>query len=466
MALSTVVTRGFGNGTFGGNIALVVARGYIVAGAGDVKVDVVSGALNTGATDTTDFTKPGFGTPKAALITLTYDASDDADSATEYKVCIGLTDFTNSRFISVQAENSSAVEDANNRKGVNDAYFLLDAAGGDDGHGDASAITNGVRLTNQAAFSRAAFVEVTMFGGADLAVDCGTQSLTNTSVGNTNKQTTGIDQDIVFFIAIRATQEDDTRVGIKASFGVASTGREASQSIVNRCQSFTVDDSDTVGDPFSAIRNNRCVAIIQANGNSDRALELTAADATTFTTTIRDVDFAAGSEVYYLALALDPEGSRRKSEIGSIDSPTASGDWSKTGLGFKPKYVGLAINRLTAENTIASDSTAGSVGFSHNAGSGDQTCHSFYDADAAATIKANNCFRGRAIYLFDDGGSTIAYDLSHSSFDSDGWTYSQVGTPSATESKWFYWAIEEAVVAASDQNTRTRQLYRLLGGQI
>ncbi len=305
-----------------------------------------------------------------------------------------------------------------------------------------------------------------MFGGADLAVDCGTQSLTNTSVGNTNQQTTGIDQDIVFFIGIRATQEDDTRVGIKASLGVASTGREASQSIVNRCQSFTVDDADPVGDPFSAMRNNRCVAVIQASGSANWAIELTSADATTFTTTVRDTNVNSGNEVYYLALALDPRGSRRKSEIGSIDSPTASGNWSKTGLGFKPRYVGLGINRLTAENTVASDATAGSVGFSHNAGSGEETCHSFYDEDAATTTNTNNCFRSRAIYLFEDDGSTIAYDLSHSSFDSDGWTYSQVGTPSSTARKWFYWAIEKALTAAGGQNARTRQLYRLLGGQI
>lgn len=421
--------------------------------AGDVTVAVVSGALNTGAAATTDFTKSGFGTPKAAIITLTYDASDDANSATECRICIGITDFTNSRFITAQAEDASAVEDANMRKGVNDTYFMLDAAGADDGHGDASAITDGVRLTNQAAFSRAVFVEITLFGGADLAVDCGTHTITNSLVGETNQQTTSIDQDIVFFIGLRTANEDDTRVGFKATFGVASTGREASQSIVNRCQSFTVDDADAAGDPFSAIYNNRCLRIIQASGVADWALELTAADATTFTTTVRDVNVQGNNEVYYLALALDPSGSRRKSKIGSVDSPTAAGDWSITGLGFRPAYIGLGINRLTAENTVASDATAGSVGISHNTGSGGETCHSFYDEDAAATINTNNCFRSRAIYLFEDDGTTIAYDLSHKSFDSDGVTYSQVGTPSSTATKWFYLAIQKALAAADAVRT-------------
>lgn len=33
MAIRTVVTRGFGNGTFTGTIALVVTRGYAIAAA-------------------------------------------------------------------------------------------------------------------------------------------------------------------------------------------------------------------------------------------------------------------------------------------------------------------------------------------------------------------------------------------------------------------------------------------------
>lgn len=434
--------------------------------AGDVQIAVVSGALNTGATDTTDFTKSGFGIPKAAEITLTFADGDDGNSDTEYKICIGLTDFTNSRFITAQAEDGVAAENANNRKGVNDGYFLITTAGEDGGHGDVSAITDGIRFTNQAAFSRAVFVEITLYGGADLGAKCGTHSLTNRTVGNTNQQTTGIDQDIVFFLGIRSVQEDETRVGVKASSGVASTGREASQSIVNYCQGFTVGVADLVGAPFSVIRNNRCVAIIQSSGSANWAIELTAADANSFTTTVRDVNINANNEVYFLALALDAQGTRLKSEVGGIDSPTASGNWSKTGLGFKPGYVKLSINRLTAENTVAGDETAGSVGFSHNAGSGEETCHSFYDEDAAATINTNNCFRSRAIYLFEDDGATIAYDLSHLSFQNGGWTYSQVGTPSPTARKWSYVVFEQASVDATGVSIDHITVYAAIDGSL
>lgn len=42
MAIRTVVTRGFGNGTFNGTIALVVLRGYIAAAAVIVTIPIKS----------------------------------------------------------------------------------------------------------------------------------------------------------------------------------------------------------------------------------------------------------------------------------------------------------------------------------------------------------------------------------------------------------------------------------------
>ncbi len=38
MAIRTIVTRGYGNGTFNGTIALVVTRGYTIGAAVDVFV--------------------------------------------------------------------------------------------------------------------------------------------------------------------------------------------------------------------------------------------------------------------------------------------------------------------------------------------------------------------------------------------------------------------------------------------
>ncbi len=417
--------------------------------AGDVKVAVVTGQIATGATGTADFTKADFGTPKAAIIIITRDSSDGSTSAVQYAVSIGFTDFTDERFIAGQSEDGAAKENADCRKGVDHSYYILNSGGDASGSGNASVITDGVQLTNDDA-SGGVFATVVLFGGADLDVKVGSHVLSNNSVNDTNATTTGIDQDIVFFIGVDRSGEDSTGTGVRNSFGVASTGREASQSIANQCQGFTVDHGNVVGAPIAVRRNARCLSITDEGGGLDWGIRLSAADVTSFTTTIEDKSPGSGMEVYYLALALSVSDGRLKSEIGSVDGPVVSGDWSPAPLAFTPQYVGLGISTLGAINSISQTASAGAIGISHNTGSGEEGCHSWYDEDATDTINTNNCFRSRAIYLFDDDGSTIAYDLSHSSFNSDGWTYSQVGTPSATASKWFYWAIEEAPAAGAD----------------
>lgn len=50
--ISTVVTRGFGNGTYSGTIALVVTRGYGIGEAGSPKFPVSSLLKRIGNTST------------------------------------------------------------------------------------------------------------------------------------------------------------------------------------------------------------------------------------------------------------------------------------------------------------------------------------------------------------------------------------------------------------------------------
>jgi len=410
--------------------------------AGQVKVAVVSGAISSAGAGTADFTKPGFGTPKACIILLSFDPADDTAVSAQGKASVGFSDFTNHRCISHQDEDGSAKVDSDARKSPTKAYVILDVAGAVDIDGTASTIADGVRLTNTTNVSvSAVFATVIMFGGADLQVSLDSITLGN-GIDLTTVVTTGIPQDLVFFIGTDISGEDSSSTGVNNSFGVADISNDQA-TIVNRCAGWTSDHNNNVGAPAVVLQNDRCLKVLTEAGGDDWGVELTAATTTSYTVTTRDVSPGAGMEVYALALNLDNRGSK----VGSVDSPISGATWTPAvALGFTPQYVGLGLTHAEIEGTIETDADAGGLGISSNTGSGEETCHSWYNEDAAPTINTNNLFRSRVIDFRDHNVATVIQDHSHSSFDSGGWTYAINTENEAAAKKWFYWAIEEATV--------------------
>jgi len=407
--------------------------------AGQVKVAVVGGPISSSGTGTADFTKTGFGTPKACIVILSFDTTDDINVSAEGKASIGFSDFTNHRSITHQDENGSAKVDCDSRKSATKAYVILTVAGAVDIDGTASTITDGVRLTNTTNGSTSAvFATVIMFGGTDLQV-----SLDSVTLGNgtdlTTVVTTSIPQDLIFFIGADIAREDSSSTGIGSSFGVADISNDQA-TIVNRCMGWASDHNANNGSPGSVIRNDRCLKVLTETAGDDWGVELTAVTVTSYTVTTRDVSPGASMEVYALALNLD----NRESKIGSVDSPTTGATWTPSvALGFTPQYVGLGLTHAQVEGTIESDEDAGGLGISSDTGTGEETFHGWYNEEAAPTINTNNNFRSRVIDLRNDDVITIVHDHSHSSFNSGGWTYTINTENEVVARKWFYWAIEE-----------------------
>lgn len=415
--------------------------------AGDVTVAVVSAALSTTDGGTTDFTKADFGTPKACMVLVSFDAVDDANVADEEKASTGFSDFTNHRSISHQSEHASAKSDTNKLKSATKAYVVLDVAGAVDFSGTASTITDGVRLTHTTGESPASavFATVVMFGGADLQVSVDSIALTNT-LNSTTLTTTSIDQDIVFFIGLDDNAEDNASNNVVSGFGAAHIDTSDHTTFVNRSMSWSEKHNANSARVYALVANDRCLGLVEDDGSVLWGIELTAATTTSYTITVRDVVPGNDMEVYALALDLDDRGSK----IGSVDSPTSGATWTPSvTLGFTPQYVGLALTHAQAEGTVEGDADARGLGISSNTGSGEETCHSWYSEDAAATMNTANLFRSRAIDFRDDVQTTVIQDHSHSSFDSGGWTYTINTENETTARKWFYWAIEEAAVAGA-----------------
>ena len=140
----------------------------------------------------------------------------------------------------------------------------------------------------------------------------------------------------------------------------------------------------------------------------------------------------------------------RKAKVGSVDSPISGTSWTPSvSLGFTPQYVGLGLTPLSVENFIASATEAGSIGISSNTGSGEETCHTWYNENGAPTTNTNNLFRSRVIDIRNDDTSVLLQDHSHSSFNSGDWTHTINEENVSAPDKWFYWTIEEAAAVVA-----------------
>ncbi len=415
--------------------------------AGDVKVAVVHGAISSSGTGTKDFIKTGFGSPKACIVILSFDPTDNTSVASQNRLSIGFSDFTNHRCVTHQEEDGSARVDCDALKSATKAYIVLDIGATVIIDGTASIVTDGVRLTNTTnSGSDAVFATVIMFGGADLKVSLDSITTPN-SVDGTQGVTTGIDQDLVFFIGTDIAAEDSASSGVNNSFGVAHIDTSDHLTFVNRCLGWAIDHNNADGSAFTTMETDHCLKIIQEDGSDDWSIELTAADATSYTITEREFASGTGMEIYALALDLNDRGSK----IGTVTSPASGTSWTPSvTLGFTPQCVGLGLQSNTAVNTIH---TQAPVGISANTGSGEEACNTFYGNVGVATTEADNMFRSRAVYILSEGLSFVREDLSHSSFDSGGWTYTINEETLDTGWEWFYWAIEEAAAPAPPPET-------------
>lgn len=421
--------------------------------AGDVLAAVLSAALSLTPGGTTDFVKAGFGTPKACMVVVSFDAVDDAGVAVEGKVSIGFSDFTDDFCITHQDEDGSAKVDSDARKSNTRSYVVLNAAGAVLFSGTASAIADGVRLTHTAgeAPASAFFATVTMFGGADLAVSLQRSAIASTLNGTATIPHSGFtdgNDKLIYFIGTDIAGEDSSSSGINSAFGVChAAGSDAGGwAFVQRCLGWASDHNNNVGSPHAIMSTDRVLDMITEAGGQDWGLEVTGLDhaPAEWTVTTRDAGAGAGMEVYSLALDIDDRGAK----VGSVDGPISGATWTPAvALGFTPQFVMLGLTDLTSENAIASDAEAGVLGLSLNAGSGEEACHSWYDEDASAAANTNNLFRSRVIDLRDHDVSTVLQDHSHSSFNVGDWTYTINAENETVAKKWFYAALEEAAVA-------------------
>lgn len=178
-------------------------------------------------------------------------------------------------------------------------------------------------------------------------------------------------------------------------------------------------------------------------GNFDYGAEFGSFDASGFTVTTRNAG-ANDDDMIYLALSF---GGAVEGWVGTVDTPTSTGDSAKTGVGFTPALVLMGMTYAEAVDTTYGDANGGTLGFSVF-DADDEFAMSWGEEDAAATTNNQSLSDNTAVELPDDDGAA-GLTGAFTSMDADGFTINYSAVEAAAKKFWAV-AIEEEAVAVID----------------
>lgn len=379
----------------------------------------IRGALTTG-TGTQDFTFPGFGTPKAALFVLS-GAQSNGTPIDGLDFSLGATDGSSEWVMSSRAEHNAATSNCDRRDAADEVVMLLDDSGAVvlEANFD-SWITDGVRINKTVnSLGSSVLLSVALFTGENLSVDAGNVNLAGLDSSVT--VTPGFQMGGLIIGSPAYFFNDLATPSTYLGFGLASYNG----STIRQCAASV---ASTNGQPASSstgvVRNDACAVRTVAS----LYVELENITSTSFDLTSRGTDLSM-SNVGYLALKY----AGGEAWAGVLDSPTAGGDKSWTGVGFKPQFGIMVPTMLSSLATQKADAEAGAIGFSAFDPSGEY-CTAWADEDAADPTNNQSLSDDQAINLDGDDGSA-AFDATLSSFDADGLTLN-FSAADGTARKW------------------------------
>ncbi len=381
--------------------------------------------------ETQDVTISGFGTPKAAIVVVSYGITNGTINAgSQYS--LGFTDFTNTRCLSVRASNNQASTVIHNIPSNDRILNIFQASGtGIQGIATLASITDGVRFSWSSFPGGAVQMQVIMLSGSDLSAFVGQWDGDGTADNVTEITGVGFEADTLMAMGLDTAIDNGVNEAVSTlSVGFCDNGVGITQS----CVHMGWQHNESSGDTASVVTNNRILQ--DASGNNLReSAEITAFDADGFDSTAR-----GSSSVYndccFLALKF---GGKKKHWVGNFDSLTSDGNASITGVGFRPssfiKITSLNDTINTFQETAA---VSGGWGFS-SIDSNTEMSISVSDKVGSATTVTNSVADVKSTYLLLDDGTAL-FTSTNVSFDADGITDNFTATNS-TARKWFGFAL-------------------------
>ena len=413
-----------------------------------VSVAIVRAALR-GTVGTQDFTKAGFGTPKAALFIVS-NGEVDGTEANNARFSFGAADGV-AQWVVLGQSNHGVTTSNTDRRGMTDKCLaLIDGAGNValEAAWDAW-VTDGVRIDVTTA-GDAVIVTVILFNGTDLSADVGTFLQHATENSATDVTGPGFEPDLVFVSTPRRLMNDTNQTSPGLSVGVCANDGGADPQNQGAWNYF---DADGVGTTLCAafLSSNR-VLTHHSTDTLFGTTELTDFDANGFSGTTRDAAGDANLEHGYLALAF---GGAVKHDVFAMDTPTSTGDQAYTDPGWTPQFVMLLKSHVATVDTLE---TTGPSAYTTGIGvmtAADESAVFTASEDAQGTSDTESGTDSKAVWLPpDEGGLTNDFigtgPSGLGSFDALGFTINFSAVDTGTVRKWIGLAIEKEAVAVSN----------------
>lgn len=381
-------------------------------GGADINVAVVSDTLRT-TVGTQDFTKAGFGTPKAFLV---YGMA----SGGNVLYSIGASDGTNQWCDDGGVDGGQSSTDTY-RRGFTTRIFAQENLVGSTAVEVAfdSFITDGVRINvtkTDGTTHRLVFV---FFNGDDLSVDCGTTALATD--GNSATVSPGFETNVLVLSRGGLTYDGADRATFIAQLGLASYD---GSTILQVNKNSAALDNQAAGDPLGYVDDSK---ILTATSGS-WTVTLENITSTSFDLAVAGLDLSTNN-VGYLALNIGGGNAW----AGVLDSPTGTGNHTFTDPGFTP-ILGLILpSMITAVNTAKSNAEAGGYGIAAF-DADDEWCIGWSDEDTADPTNCSGHETNQAIDL-DTDANVDAFDATFVEFTASGVTLN-FSAADGTTRKW------------------------------
>lgn len=391
----------------------------------DVQQAVIS--ANTGGTD--DFTKLGFGTPKAVLNSLQF--TDTSGTITADGIGnVGFGDGTNnvcgfwSSEDGVVTMNTQRISDR-----LVSVQTFIPSSNVTQGRAQISNITDGCRYTwIGSAYPTDLVANNLMFGGpaCEGAVGISEGSLSNNA---TDAITVGFQPDFIFLLSGQAGASSLAQVDGSVTFGFCDA------SLNQGCLWYFDRDGIATSLVETEISNTRIAKTFNPADGDTKTLEVISIESDGFTVRATTDGASYGGARSWLALKLENSSGAK---VGTLDLPTATGSHSITSVGFKPRLVVQLSSLLTAYDSKVSQNALFGLSMIKN---DIQVSGGTATEDGVGTAAARSGMDNKAIYFPDPAGAT-EWEGDFEQFTGNGYDIDYTKVPGGSAVKGLYAAFK------------------------